>query len=70
LFGRRVAHGRGREHDLSKLVQPLLLFLDQEPGVTDDVDEQDMPDFQAQIVVGFRWHHLSLAGRTRAAYLF
>ena len=34
-----------------RLVQPLLLFLDQELRVTDDVDEQDMADFKAEIVV-------------------
>src|SRR4029077_4509486 len=51
-----------RQHDLSKLVQPLLLLLVQELRVTDDVDEQDMPDFQAGIVVGVSWHSTSLTG--------
>ncbi len=46
LFVRRNANRRGSEHDLSELVQPLLLFLDEELRVTDDVDEQDMPDLK------------------------
>ena len=41
---------RRGQHDLSELVKPLLLFLDQGLRVTDDVDEQDMPDFKAEIV--------------------
>ena len=52
LFVCGFAHLRRREHDLSELVQPLLLFLDQELRVTDDVDEEDMPDLEAEIVVG------------------
>ena len=40
-----------------ELLQPLLLFFDQELGVTDNVDEEDMPDFEVEIVVGFRRHH-------------
>jgi hypothetical protein len=56
LFVRRFAHRRGRQHDLGELVQPLLLFLVQELGVTDNVDEQHMPDLQMEIVVGFRRH--------------
>jgi hypothetical protein len=59
LFVARIAHLRRPERNLSELVQPLLLLLVQELRVTDDVDEQDMPDLQAQIVVGFR-HGLSL----------
>ena len=70
LFVRRFAHLRRREHDLSELVQPLLLFLVQELRVTDDVDEEDMPDLKAKIVVGFRRHHLCVAERRQAAYLF
>ena len=53
LFVRRFAHLRRRQHDLRELVQPLLLFLVQELRVTDDVDEEDMPDLQARIVLGF-----------------
>ena len=34
-----------------RLVKPLLLFFDQELRVTDNVEEQDMPDFKAEIVV-------------------
>ena len=29
------------------------MFFDQELGVTDDVDEQDVSDFKAELVVGF-----------------
>jgi hypothetical protein len=54
LFLRGLAHLRRGQHDLSELVQPLLLFLDQELCVTDDVDEQDMADLEAQIFVGVR----------------
>ena len=46
LFVSRVAHLHRAEHDLRQLVESLLLFLDQELGVTDDVDEQDMPDLE------------------------
>jgi hypothetical protein len=47
-----------------------LLFLVQELGVTDDVDEQDMPDLQLEIVVGFRRHEPFLTRRPLSAYLF
>ena len=49
LFVGRVAHLRRPEHDLRQLAQPLLLFFDQELGVTDDVDEEDMPDLELRI---------------------
>jgi hypothetical protein len=51
LFVRRFTHRRGRQHDLSELIEPLLLLLVQELRVTDNVDEQDMADFQALIVL-------------------
>ena len=35
-------------------------MVDQELGVTDDVDEQDMPDLKAEIVVRCRRYHVSL----------
>ena len=35
------------------------LFLDQELRVTDNVDEQDMPNFKAKIVLRFRCHNSS-----------
>ena len=70
LFVGGFAHRRRREHDLSELVEPLLLFLDQEFGVTNNVDEQDMPDLKVKIIVGFRRHHLCVAERRQAAYLF
>ncbi len=56
LFVGRFAHLRRREHDLGELVQALLLFLDQQLRVTDDVDEQDMPDLQPEIGLGFGGH--------------
>jgi hypothetical protein len=43
------------------LADALLLLLDQELGITDDVDEQHMPNFESKIVVGFQRHHVSLA---------
>ena len=54
LFLRGLAHLRGGQHDLSELVKPLLLFLDQELRVTNNVDEEDMPNFKAEIFVDFR----------------
>jgi hypothetical protein len=62
LFVHRFADRRGRQHDRSELVEPLLLFLDQQFRITDDVHEKDMPDLEAQIVVGFGRYHGSLAG--------
>jgi hypothetical protein len=49
LFVCRFAHRRGRQHNLSELVQPLLLFLVQELGVTNNVDEQDMSDLNLYV---------------------
>ena len=39
LFVARFAHGRGGEHDLRELIEPLLLLLVQEFGVTNNVEE-------------------------------
>ena len=39
LFVGRIAHLRRPEHNFRQLVEALLLFFDQEFGVTDDVDE-------------------------------
>ena len=58
LFISRRAHLRCPEYDLGKLVQPLALFFDEKFRITDNVDEQHMPNLQAQIVVGFPRHHL------------
>ena len=38
--------------------------------VTNNLDEEDMPDLKVKIVVGFRRHHLCVAERRQAAYLF
>jgi hypothetical protein len=46
---RGLADLRRGQHDLCKLVQPLLLFLDQELRVTDDVDEQHMPNSRRRL---------------------
>ena len=54
LFVGRVAHLRRPEHDLRELVQSLLLLLVQELRVTDDIDEEDVSDLEAKIVVRFR----------------
>ena len=58
------------EKAFRELVQPLFLFLDQELGVTNNVDEQDMPDLKVKIIVGLRRHQLCVAERRQAAYLF
>ncbi len=58
LFLRGLAHLPRGQHDLSELVKPLLLFLDQELRVTDDVDEQDVADLEAKI---FGAHGLAAA---------
>ena len=42
----RVAHLRRPEHDFRQLVEALFLFFEQELGVTDNVDEQDVPDLE------------------------
>lgn len=62
--------GQEAEHDLGKLVQALLLFLDQEPGVAGDVEEEDVPDLDVKIVVGFRRNSSSLHGRKTGRDLF
>src|SRR5438094_2439841 len=54
LFVSRVAHLRCPEHDRCQLAETLLLFLDQELRVTDNVDEENMPDLEANIFVRFR----------------
>ena len=69
LFVARLAHLRRPEHDLRELVQPLLLLLDQELRVTDDVDEENMPDLEAKIVVRFR-HRLFLPEAIRCGDVF
>ena len=59
LFVGRIADLRRPEDDFRQLAEALLLFLDQELGVTDEVDEEDMPDFKAELVVWFRCHSIS-----------
>ena len=54
LFVSRVAHLRCPEHDRCQLAEALLLFLEQELRVTDNVDEENMPDLEANIFVRFR----------------
>ena len=49
LFVGRVAHLRRPEHDFGQLIEALLLFFDQELGVTDDVDEEDVSDLELRI---------------------
>ena len=38
---------RRREHDRGEVLQSLVVFLDQELRVTDNVEEEDLPDLQA-----------------------
>ena len=46
MFIGRLAHLRRLEHDFRQLTESLLLLLNQELGVTDNVDKQDMPDLE------------------------
>jgi hypothetical protein len=39
-------HLRGREHDLGQLAQTLLLLFDEKFGIADQIDEEDMADFE------------------------
>src|SRR4030095_14352281 len=48
---------RGREHDLGKLGQPLLLLRDQHRRITNQIDKQDMANLESKIVLGFRYRH-------------
>ena len=54
---------------LNKREQSLLLLLVQELRVTDNVDEENMPDFEAKIVVRFR-HRLLLREPIRCGDVF
>jgi hypothetical protein len=56
LFVARVAHLRRPEHDFGQLIEALLLFFDQELGVTDDVDEEDVADLHLQLRFLFIGH--------------
>ena len=49
LFVGRVAHLRRPEDDFRQLAEALLLLFDQELRVTDEVDEEDMPDLELGI---------------------
>ena len=49
LFVGRVPHLRSREHDLGELVEPLLLLLDQKFGVTDNVEEENVPNLKFRV---------------------
>jgi hypothetical protein len=46
-------------------MQPLLLLFDQQLGVTNNIDEQDMPDLQSQLVVLFPGHWEAIVGESR-----
>jgi hypothetical protein len=41
------------------------LLGDEQPGVTNDVDEQDVPDLKFHVGRGFRWHEISFHLRNR-----
>jgi hypothetical protein len=70
LFVRRLADLRRRQDNLGQFVQPLLLLLDQELGVTDQIDEQNAPDLEAKIVLRFRRHNFSFAETESQSRLF
>jgi hypothetical protein len=53
LLVRRLTHLRGREHDVGELTQSLLLLLDQKLGITDQVDEEHVPNFELRITFSF-----------------
>ena len=46
------------EHSLDALAQSLPLFLEQELGIVDQIDEQDMPDLESQIGLRFGSHNV------------
>jgi hypothetical protein len=56
LLVARLAHVRCRQHDLSQAAQPLLLLLDQQLGITDNVEEEDVPNLEPKIAFGFSGH--------------
>lgn len=56
LLVRGFAHLRGREHDLGELAKPLFLLLDQEFGITHQINEQDMTYLEPKIAVRVRCH--------------
>src|SRR4029077_9790276 len=55
LFVGRVAHLRRPEHDFRQLAEALLLFFNQELGVTDDVDEEDVSDLHLRLLLRCHW---------------
>ena len=56
MFVGRLAHLRRREHNVGKLAEPLSLLFDQELGIADQIDEQDVPDLKTKVLLGFRRH--------------
>ena len=46
MFIGRLAHLRRLEHDFRQLTESLLMLLNQELGLNDNVDKQDMPDLE------------------------
>ena len=69
LFISRVAHLRRPEHDFRQIGEALLLLFDQELGVTDDIDEEDMPDLELRIG-GYLGRHGSFYPEPGLANLF
>ena len=49
----------GAAHDFSQRLHLLALIVDEQLGVTDDVDEQDMPDLEFYFGRGLSWHEIS-----------
>ena len=60
----------GCPNDLLQRLQLLALLSDEQFGVTDDVDEKDMPDLESKIVLRFRRHSLFLLGPEAACDVF
>ncbi|HEX4667237.1 MAG TPA: hypothetical protein VH207_11605 [Chthoniobacterales bacterium] len=56
LLIRRLAHPRCLQNNVSQLMEPLLLLFHQQLRIADNVDEQNVSDLQAEIVVRFGWH--------------
>jgi hypothetical protein len=65
LFVGRVAHLRRPEDDFRQLAEVLLLPFDQELRVTDEVDEEDMPDLEFGIGGLLGRHEVCLYLKTR-----
>jgi hypothetical protein len=61
----RSAELLGRACDFSQFLQLLTLLVDEEFGITDDVDEENMPDLELYVWRMLRRHEASYYLKTR-----